>query len=305
LADLARELDLPVPEELTYVEAMLIAAVHVVMSCFTIKSKGGQGQLGYSGHCVALPRDTAKLVNAIPMLPADLETIVIRPADADDAELARRPEFTVRPLVIEQTLAILRRTHPTYRRAGFISDGNMARLRDLCNVGSDRFSAYALLAKVDADIAAEAPPAVSAGPVQDDEDGRADALEAFSDSVILNLGVDKRTEVEAIRAAIADAAAIGDALELDEPVVLEQPRVGSQPLNEHDAAARILVDGWPHLFPEGLGDLLDERAVEIPAADLLKHLLHEKTGRFARDSRLRYYLFNRASRGQSQRLSSF
>jgi hypothetical protein len=98
---------------MTYVEAMLIAGVHVVMSCFSIKSKGGKGQLGYSGHCVALPRDTARLVNAIPMLPANLEAIIVRPADADDDELARRPEFTVRPRFIEQTLAVLRRTHRT------------------------------------------------------------------------------------------------------------------------------------------------------------------------------------------------
>jgi hypothetical protein len=98
---------------MTYVEAMLIAAVHVVMSCFTLKAKGGKGQLGYSGHCVALPRDTARLVNAIPMLPADLEVIIVRPADADDDELARRPEFTVRPRIIEQTLAVLCRTHRT------------------------------------------------------------------------------------------------------------------------------------------------------------------------------------------------
>jgi hypothetical protein len=75
---------------MTYVEAMLIAAVHVVMSCFTLKAKGGKGQLGYSGHCVALPRDTARLVNAIPMLPADLEVIIVRPADADDDELATK-----------------------------------------------------------------------------------------------------------------------------------------------------------------------------------------------------------------------
>jgi hypothetical protein len=102
-----------VPEEMTYVEAMLIAAIHVVMSCFTLKAKGGKCQLGYSGHCVALPRDTARLVNAIPMLPADLEAIIVRPADADDDELARRPEFTVRPRVIEETLAVLRRTHRT------------------------------------------------------------------------------------------------------------------------------------------------------------------------------------------------
>jgi hypothetical protein len=82
LADLARQHGLAVPAEMTYVEAMLIAGVHVVMSCFTIKSKGGKGQLGYSEHCVALPRDTARLVNAIPILPADLEAIIVRPADA-------------------------------------------------------------------------------------------------------------------------------------------------------------------------------------------------------------------------------
>jgi len=292
---------------MTYVEAMLIAGVHVVMSCFSIKSKGGKGQLGYSGHCVALPRDTARLVNALPMMPADLETVVVRPADADDDELARRPEFTVRPHVIEQTLAILRLTHPTFKREGLISEDNMRELHKLCDVGTDRFSAYALLQKVDADeLADEAPPAVPSGPAQDrDGDAARDALEAFSDSVILNLGVDKRTEEDAIRVAIADAAAAGDAMDLDAPVVLPQPDVGRNAYSEHDAASRILIDGWPHLFPEGVGDLLDQRDVEIPAADLLKHLLREKSGRFARDSRLRYYLFNRAARGQSQRLASF
>ena len=59
---------------LSQVEEMLIARALSIMSVYL---KPG-GQRGYSGHCVNLPQNIAKLANSLPRYPKDLSVILVK-----------------------------------------------------------------------------------------------------------------------------------------------------------------------------------------------------------------------------------
>jgi hypothetical protein len=59
-------------EDLLDVEAMMIAPVHTVMSCYNLK---GHGQMFYGRYVVALPQDITRLVNAVPSRPRRAATL--------------------------------------------------------------------------------------------------------------------------------------------------------------------------------------------------------------------------------------
>jgi hypothetical protein len=84
--------DLPV---LTQVEEMLIARVHVFME---VRQVRGQ-QYKYKGHVVNFLRDTGRVYNKLPLLPSDLEVILLRPSNSStDPRLNRQfiRDFRVR-----------------------------------------------------------------------------------------------------------------------------------------------------------------------------------------------------------------
>jgi hypothetical protein len=134
-------------EDLLDVEAMMIAPLHTVMSCYNLK---GHGQMFYGGHVVALPRDITRLVNAVPLLPEDLDAIIVRPPDLDPEEVAKLDAFTIRPAVIAHWLDLLRIYHPAYKSGAIISDENMQTLRDRLPAGADGFSVYKMLQHINA-----------------------------------------------------------------------------------------------------------------------------------------------------------
>jgi hypothetical protein len=304
-------------EELLDVEAMMIAPLHTVMSCYNLK---GHGQMFYGGHVVALPRDIARLANAVPLLPEDLDAIIVRPPDLDPDEVVKLDAFTIRPAVIAHWLELLRIYHPAYKSGDIISEANLQTLRERLPAGADGFSVYEMLPHInavgeDADAAAAvgpaagphaaAQPAAAGGGGDADADGQRRVAD-FTESLLLELSITDKTEAQSVTDALLVAAQAGAAVAAGAPVALDQPAVGVQPVSEHDASAHLLTLGWPHLFPEGTGDLVDPtRPFEITAADLLKHLLRHKSGRFARDRRLRYYLLNVGMRSQARRLASF
>ncbi|EED14664.1 conserved hypothetical protein [Talaromyces stipitatus ATCC 10500] len=93
--------DLP---ELSQTEEMLIARVHVSVQ--------------YSGHVVNFLRDTARVYDTLPLIPQNLEVILLCPANTDaDPRLQRQfiNDFRVRRECITKWLAFLRSNHPGYR----------------------------------------------------------------------------------------------------------------------------------------------------------------------------------------------
>ncbi|EED11568.1 hypothetical protein TSTA_008640 [Talaromyces stipitatus ATCC 10500] len=106
--------DMPDLPELPQTEEMLITRVHVFVEVWRVRGQ----QYKYSGHVVNFLRDTARVYNTLPLLPRNLEIILLRPANAStDPRLQRQfiHDFRVRREHIIKWLAFLRSNHPRYR----------------------------------------------------------------------------------------------------------------------------------------------------------------------------------------------
>ena len=66
--------------ELSQLEEMIIARSHVQMMVFRYRGH----QYHYSGHCVSFMQNTARTVNVLPNLPAELDIVLIRPSNTGD-----------------------------------------------------------------------------------------------------------------------------------------------------------------------------------------------------------------------------
>jgi hypothetical protein len=106
--------DLP---ELSQTEEMLIARVHVSVDSVEVCRVRGQ-QYKYSGHIVNFLRDTGRVYDTLPLLPRNLEVIILRPANTSgDPRLQRQfiRDFRVRRENVVRWLQYLRHNHPGYR----------------------------------------------------------------------------------------------------------------------------------------------------------------------------------------------
>ncbi|PVH91078.1 hypothetical protein DM02DRAFT_468628, partial [Periconia macrospinosa] len=84
---------------LTQVEEMLIARVHCHVEVRMIRG----AQFKYKGHVINFLNKTAKIYNVLPLLPSDLEIILLRPAGYKNNErMSRqfRKDYRVRRSVI-------------------------------------------------------------------------------------------------------------------------------------------------------------------------------------------------------------
>jgi hypothetical protein len=114
-------------QPLTQVEEMLIARAHVQM---VIKRVRGH-QFHYSGHTVTFLQDVVKFSSALPMLPEDLDIVLLKPPTAT-ADLARfRLQFArdmkVRRGVVLAWLRHLKQHHPDYRHITILQE-NLSQL---------------------------------------------------------------------------------------------------------------------------------------------------------------------------------
>ncbi|KAH5706128.1 hypothetical protein HBI81_243950 [Parastagonospora nodorum] len=99
--------------KLSQIEEMLISRVH----CFVeVRQIRGQ-QYKYRGHVVNFLNNTAKVYNTLPLLPEDLDVIIIRPKNwSSDQRMVNqsRKDFRVRKGTIKKWLTFLRANHPAY-----------------------------------------------------------------------------------------------------------------------------------------------------------------------------------------------
>jgi hypothetical protein len=65
---------------LTQVEEQLIARVHVHVDVCLFRGQ----QYKYKGHVINFLRDVGRIYNQLPLLPKDLDIIILRPANALD-----------------------------------------------------------------------------------------------------------------------------------------------------------------------------------------------------------------------------
>ncbi|KAF2728757.1 hypothetical protein EJ04DRAFT_405841, partial [Polyplosphaeria fusca] len=116
-------LDLP---ELSQIEEMLIARVH----CFVEVRQIRGVQFKYCGHIVNFLNNTAKVYNTLPLLPSDLDVIIIRPKNAEASDnLGRqfRPHYRVSRSKVKKWLDFLRAHHSGYRNI-VVHNENLAAL---------------------------------------------------------------------------------------------------------------------------------------------------------------------------------
>jgi hypothetical protein len=100
-------------EPMTQIEEMLIARVHCHVEVRQVRGV----QYKYKGHVVSFLTNTAKVYNRLPLLPQDLDIILIRPVNWNkDPRMQRqfRKDTRVRKKVVKDWLKFLQLYHPAY-----------------------------------------------------------------------------------------------------------------------------------------------------------------------------------------------
>lgn len=103
----------------TIVEEMLIARVYIQVECFQIRGQ----QQSYCRHVVSFLKDMIQVYNKLPLIPTDLNIVVLKLAEADNTNTADRyarqlqftREFTIRKDVVLTQLRFLKANYPGYR----------------------------------------------------------------------------------------------------------------------------------------------------------------------------------------------
>ena len=283
--------DLP---ELTQVEEMSIALVHVHLLMMRVRGH----QYSYSGHCVSFIQNTAKLFNVLPVLPEELDVVLLTPPVnvANNPRYTRQfqREFRVRRNVVLIWLRYLKRNHRDYSGI-VISDENLARLPEDGDV-SDRVARIVddSFQELGEDAEREGPPAPLA--VLPDGEGitllDGDDLPAppTTDSMIPNLH-EEHTELEKLNEALRERIRIqGHA---------PAPSFSEFPVDEWRRTKRIFAMAFPSLYPNGVGDPFDSRARKVGLKEYGAHMLRLKNRRFGQHPRFRFLLFNMYMRGQA------
>ena len=277
LADLCRLQGIEAPETPSQVEEMLLSKVHVQLQIWRV---GGQ-QTKFAGHTCLFSRDTGALLTRLPLLPSELDVLIIKPdghlAEQQNTAFARRPEFQVKRSRLLDNLNALRRFHPSYRQVEI----NYEAIDSLPENGS----IYGDLRSTT--IASEQLESLDGGPSDGNEEGEGAGEDLVSGAMIPNLG-QSTTEVQDMLAALGGLANLLEGVsQPSEPpggLVLTQPALSS-PINEHDTGLEVLVQAFPFLFPQGLADLHAVRPWAVKEFEYFKHLIRYKDGRFARHAR--------------------
>lgn len=105
--------------EPTIVEEMLIARVYIQVEYFQIRGQ----QQSYYRHIVLFLKDVIQVYNKLLLMLADLNVVVLKPADTDDTDTADRnarqlqfsKEFIVRKDIVLKQLYFLKAYYLGYR----------------------------------------------------------------------------------------------------------------------------------------------------------------------------------------------
>ena len=260
---------------LTQVEEMLISRVHVFIEVRQIRGQ----QYRYRGHIVHFLRDTGRVYSQLPLLPQDLDIIVLQPSNAQSNPRMGRQfvrDFRVRRAVITTWLHFLRVHHPGYQDIAISAD-RLDRLPDDGDVMEQVLSQ-----SVDPD---SAPASVETDAPDDDDDYPVVA------AVPNFLAQD--TEINAVRDM------------LGRRTHLTLPEFRMTPINEFNRSQALLSLAFPTLFPLGAAEYTLPRMRSVPYEQYARHLMKHESGRLARHPRFRYVVFNTIMRHQASKSSGF
>ena len=246
---------------LTQVEEMVIARAHVQM----LLKRGHQYQ--YTGHCVSFMQNIIKTVDVLPLLPSELDIVLLKPSESVTGRNSRyqrqfQADFRVRRGYVLTWLRFLKAHHPDYR---------------YITVSPERIEALPvdddvspLVTTLVEDIIASDEP-----PIQEESDMDSVAPPT-SQSVVPNLTRDT-TEVELILESITGRKAL--------PTGVPAPSIRQTPLDEISGRERILAMAFPALYPTGQADFNTPRLRTVSIKDYAQHMLCWHDGRFGRHPR--------------------
>ncbi|KAF5133799.1 ATP-dependent DNA helicase PIF1 [Metarhizium anisopliae] len=280
----------PVPArlpQLTPTEEALIARVHVHVNIMLVRGQ----QYKYRGHVVHFLREVGLVYNQLPLLPHELNTVLLRPANtASHANLSRQftRQFRVRRQPVTIWLNYLRRHHPGYRCI-VIDDERLSQLPEDGNV-------------LDA-IPQSQVEAADVGPEEDQE-----AEPDMEDEAAVPDLLAKDTELDALRSILAGEPEVDPGLATvvtQTRQELQLPNVRRTPINEFNRSHALLSLAFPCLFPEGRADFVEPRLRSIDYKDYVEHAMRWHDGRFARHPTFRFVAFNTLMRSQARARSNF
>jgi hypothetical protein len=265
--------DLP---ELTQVEEMVIARAHVQMMVKRVRGH----QYQYTGHCVTFMQDFVRTVDVLPNLPAELDVVLLQPANTftDDSRYRRqfRADFRVRRHCVLTWLCYLKVHHPDYRHVV---------------ISTDRVAALPVDGDVSSSVAHVVDPTLDlTGPVELPD------APLTSQSVVLSLH-QETTEANMILEELTGRRP---------PVTgIPAPSIRRTPVDEASGRERILSQAFPTLYPTGRADLNAPRLRNVPLKDYARHLLTWHDDRFARHARWRFLVFNMLMRQRARSTAQF
>ncbi|EXU94892.1 PIF1-like helicase [Metarhizium robertsii] len=274
--------------QLTPTEESLIARVHVHVNIMLVRGQ----QYKYRGHVVHFLREVGLVYNQLPLLPQELNTVLLRPANTSShANLSRQftRQFRVRRQPVAIWLNYLRRHHPGYR-CMVINEERLNQLPDDGNV-------------LDA-IPQSQVEAADVGP-EDDQEAEPDLVDEAAVPDLLA----KDTELDALQSILAGESETdpgpATTIQAQTQRQLQLPNIRRTPINEFNRSQALLSLAFPCLFPDGRADFVEPRLRSIDYKDYVEHAMRWHDGRFARHPTFRFVAFNTLMRSQARARSKF
>ena len=227
--------------KLSQIEQICISSAHVQMQVYKARSL----QFRYTRHCVAFMNNYVKFNNRVPLIPSELDVILLAPANSNK-QIQRQflNDFKVNQHKLFIWLAFLKQNHPDYRditvdyellKQHYPEDGDI--YDQITRITETQKTTSPFVNENDNEPTASEQARVDEEVIDDDE-----VIQAPPDySVIPHLAEDT-PEMAAIRAAIEKTRTI------------TAPSIKTQPLDEIGRTQRLFAMAFPTLFPYGLAD---------------------------------------------------
>lgn len=270
---------------LTQMEEMLISPVHALVQLWQIRG----GQTKYTGHICNFPRNTAKFISKVPLLPEECDILVMRRKGVDahsNTEIYQ--DFRVRREALRKWLQYLELHHPSFHTQQVQVDYTVLNQLPEDELVHDRLRTMEHETLDDAfqDVG---PPEASDNSVPPSRENP-----LYSMGFVPNVQ-QGQTEEQLLRQV---------ALQSDDPVIMTMPSVHGTPLSEH-AGLHVAIDAFPTLFPTGKADFNANRENNVDMKEWAAHLMRLKGGRFARHPRFRYWVLNTIMRQKAKGASNW
>ncbi|KAM4064532.1 PIF1-like helicase [Hirsutella rhossiliensis] len=248
--------------------------VHVHVKVLQVRG----AQYKYRGHVVHFLRNVGRLFEELPVLPEELDVVLLRPPNMEGSPRFRQQfarDLRVRRSCLLAWLHYLQRHHRGYRDI-VVSQNRLHRLPLDGNIVDSIASQVADIPDGE----------VPKGPVEEaveEDPSDADA------SAIPNLQVTD-TELNALQSRFLDGTPNPERMTDVEHIPcnaqahhqMPLPSVRRTPIDEFNRSQPLLTLAFPTLYPDGKADFVEPRLRSITFQDYLAHAMRWHDGRFAR-----------------------